>query len=48
VRDLLAWDPLKTDGALLESAWSLSDRYGFSSWDAQIVAAWVGVEGLGV
>lgn len=39
VRDLLAWDPVKTDGALLEYAWSLADRYGFSWWDAHIVAA---------
>lgn len=39
VRDLLAWDPLKTDGSILESAWNLIDRYGFSWWDAQIVAA---------
>jgi len=30
VRNLLAWDPVKTDGALLESAWSLSDCHGFS------------------
>jgi len=39
VRNLLAWQPVQTDALLLESAWSLSDRYGFSWWDAQIVAA---------
>jgi predicted nucleic acid-binding protein len=39
VRNLLAWQPVQTDALLLESAWGLSDRYGFSWWDAQIVAA---------
>lgn len=39
VRNLLAWQPVRTDAVLLESAWGLSDRYGFSWWDAQIVAA---------
>jgi predicted nucleic acid-binding protein len=39
VRNLLAWQPVRTDALLLESAWNLSDRYGFSWWDAQIVAA---------
>ena len=34
VRNLLAWDPVKTDGAPLESALSLSDRHGFSWCDA--------------
>lgn len=39
VRRLVLWQPERTDAALLESAWSLADRYGFSWWDAQIVAA---------
>ena len=39
VRSLLAWRPTKTDAALIESAWMLADRYDFSWWDAQIVAA---------
>lgn len=38
-RALQAWNPLPPDAALLESAWSLTDRYGFSWWDALIVAA---------
>lgn len=38
-RALQAWHPLGPDLALLESAWSLSDRYDFSWWDALIVAA---------
>ncbi|OYW63598.1 MAG: VapC toxin family PIN domain ribonuclease [Hydrogenophilales bacterium 12-64-13] len=39
VRNLALWNPVATDVRLLESAWSLADRYGFSWWDAQIVAA---------
>ena len=39
VRSLLAWRPVKNDAALIEAAWMLADRYGFSWWDAQIVAA---------
>lgn len=39
VRNLLAWQPVQTDALLMEAACSLSDRYGFSWWDAQIVAA---------
>lgn len=39
VRSLLLWTPVRTDAALLESAWTLTDRFGFSWWDAQIVAA---------
>ncbi len=39
VRNLALWDPVAIDTRLLESAWMLVDRYGFSWWDAQIVAA---------
>jgi predicted nucleic acid-binding protein len=39
VRDLLAWNPVVGDAALLERAWKLQDRYGLSYWDALIVAA---------
>ena len=38
-RALQAWLPLAPDLVLFESAWSLADRYGFSWWDALIVAA---------
>ena len=38
-RALQAWNPIAPDLALLESAWSLEDRHGFSWWDALIVAA---------
>ncbi|MBK9325793.1 MAG: PIN domain-containing protein [Hydrogenophilales bacterium] len=39
VRNLLLWRPIGTDAGLIEGAWRLADRYGFSWWDAQIVAA---------
>jgi predicted nucleic acid-binding protein len=39
VRDLLAWQPVAADGALLERAWKIQDRYRFSFWDALIVSA---------
>jgi predicted nucleic acid-binding protein len=39
VRDLLAWNPVVKDAALIEHAWKLQDRYQLSYWDALIVAA---------
>ncbi len=39
IRDLLAWNPVVTDAALLERGWKLQDRYQLSYWDALIVAA---------
>lgn len=39
IRDMGAWNPLPVDSALLEDAWKIEDRYGFSLWDAAIVAA---------
>jgi predicted nucleic acid-binding protein len=39
VRDLLAWNPVVADAALLERGWKLQDRYRLSYWDALIVAA---------
>jgi predicted nucleic acid-binding protein len=39
VRDLLAWDPIITDAALLELGWKIQDRYRLSYWDSLIVAA---------
>ncbi|MGB7601308.1 MAG: PIN domain-containing protein [Candidatus Sulfotelmatobacter sp.] len=39
VRDLLAWNPVITDAALLEHGWKIQDRYHLSFWDALIVAA---------
>ncbi len=39
IRDLLAWNPVVADAALLERGWKLQDRYQLSYWDALIVAA---------
>jgi len=39
VKDLLAWQPVMVDGAILERGWKLRDRYQLSFWDALIVAA---------
>lgn len=39
VRLLSRWQPDEPDIVLCESAWRLSDRYGFPWWDALIVAA---------
>ena len=39
VRDLLAWDPIAPDAAMVEAAWALQDRHQLAFWDALIVAA---------
>jgi predicted nucleic acid-binding protein len=39
VRDLLAWNPVVVDAAVIERGWKLQDRYQLSFWDALIVAA---------
>ena len=39
IEDLLRWKPVSVNGVLLQSAWQLQDRYGFSFWDSLIVAA---------
>ncbi len=39
VRSLLAWRPLIIDGAVLEGAWMVQERYKLSWWDALIVSA---------
>jgi predicted nucleic acid-binding protein len=39
VRDLLVWNPVVMDVALLDHGWKIQDRYGLSYWDALIVAA---------
>jgi predicted nucleic acid-binding protein len=38
-KDLLAWQPVTVDAAILERGWKLQDRYQLSFWDALIVAA---------
>jgi predicted nucleic acid-binding protein len=39
VRDLLTWNPVIVDAALIERGWKLQDRYRLSYWDSLIVAA---------
>jgi len=39
VRRLMDWDPVVIDGGVLDGAWDAQDRFGFSFWDALIVAA---------
>src|SRR4029077_10578517 len=39
VRDLLAWQPVTVDAAILEQGWKIQDRYHLSFWDALIVGA---------
>jgi predicted nucleic acid-binding protein len=39
VRALYAWEPLPTDDVVIEGAWRIQDRYGFSWWDSLIVSA---------
>jgi predicted nucleic acid-binding protein len=39
VRRYQRWQPWAIDHATVESAWSVESRFGFSYWDAMIVAA---------
>lgn len=39
VEALFAWDPTPTDRRLIERARGIETRYGFSWWDALVVAA---------
>ncbi|WP_376692062.1 PIN domain-containing protein [Wenzhouxiangella sp. EGI_FJ10409] len=39
IRDMLTWRPVDVSAQVLEQAWSIEDRYGFSWWDSMIVAA---------
>jgi predicted nucleic acid-binding protein len=39
IRDLLTWRPIDVSAEVLEQAWSIEDRYGFSWWDSMILAA---------
>lgn len=39
VSALRAWSPLDPDLDFIEDAWAVEDRYGFSFWDAMIIAA---------
>jgi predicted nucleic acid-binding protein len=39
VRNLMAWQPVSADRAVMERAWAVQDRYRLSWWDALIVSA---------
>jgi predicted nucleic acid-binding protein len=39
IKDLLAWQPVGIEAAILERGWKLQDRFQLSFWDALIVAA---------
>ena len=39
VKAYLAWQPRGVDRTVIESAWEIQDRFGFSWWDSTIVAA---------
>lgn len=39
IRDLLTWRPRAVDEAMIEGAWAVEDRFGFSFWDALVVSA---------
>ncbi len=39
VRDLLSWQPVDVSPQVLEQAWSIEDRYGYSWWDSLMLAA---------
>ena len=36
---LAAWKPFYADADLFDEAWAVEDRYGFSFWDALVVAS---------
>ncbi len=39
IRNLLLWNPVAVDKAVMENAWLLQDRYHFSWWDSLILSA---------
>ncbi len=39
VRVLQVWNPLSTDSHVIEGAWTIQDRFGFSWWDSLVVSA---------
>jgi predicted nucleic acid-binding protein len=39
IRNLFAWQPYPVSAELIEKAFSVQDRFGFSFWDTLIVAA---------
>lgn len=39
IGNLLMWDPVVVDAIAIGRAWKIQDRYGFSFWDALVIAA---------
>ena len=39
VRNLMAWRPLALDGRILDGAFAVERRFGFSFWDSLVVSA---------
>lgn len=39
IRNLLLWNPIPVDGTVMENAWLIQARYGFSWWDSLILSA---------
>jgi predicted nucleic acid-binding protein len=39
IKDLLTWQPVAIEAAILERGWKIQDRFQLSFWDALIVAA---------
>lgn len=39
IRNLLLWNPIVVDRVVIENAWLIQDRQGFSWWDSLIVSA---------
>ena len=39
IRDLISWDPMPVNAALLDRAWAVETRFGLQYWDALIVAS---------
>lgn len=39
IRNLLLWNPLPVDRVVIENAWLIQERQGFSWWDSLILSA---------
>lgn len=39
IRSLLLWNPVAVDATVMENAWLIQERYGFSWWDSLILSA---------
>lgn len=39
IRDLMSWKPTAVDLGVLEGAWIVQDRWGYSWWDALILSS---------